>query len=79
MENEKSLEEKAKNILKLWVEDEIWNINKFDKYEEIKDIMNYLKDNGYIEIKFPNQPKFKRYESTEKGREWVGVNEKNLI
>jgi hypothetical protein len=74
MENETSLEEKAKSILKLWVEDERWLIDRFDKYEEVKEIMNYLLTNNYIEIKFPNQPKFRRYESTDKGREWAGFN-----
>ncbi len=72
MENDKkSLEERAKEVAKLWFENKKWNINPFTQYREMNEIINYFKENDYIDTRFGTNKYFSYFEINDKGKNWA--------
>jgi len=69
-----SLEDKAKQVAKLWISGKKWDINPFKQYEEMKEILGFFKEKEYIELMFATNKYFAYYDFTEKGKEWASSN-----
>ncbi len=67
---EESLEQRAKNLLRLKISGYVTRVNPFADSERVHQELSYLLDKGYVS-RLGETPKSLGYSVTEAGRKWA--------